>query len=202
MIRTDKRVRLCWTMIAALLTFIWGNSLLDGKQSAKLSNGIVAMDSHVQDKGIDEVKTLRKLVRKSAHLVEFACLGMLLAWGCRLAGVDGVSFYTLPLFGGLTAACILDGHGKQLPVVERMGEGDGFPGVIGVIWGEDLLAVRRAEGSQSVCHGEDIGQLEFPALMEEVGIRHGTVLRPKKGAAAFTTAPEFRVFEDYSPREA
>ena len=103
---------------------------------------------------------------------------------------------------GLTAACILDGHGKQLPVVERMGEGDGFPGVIGVIWGEDLLAVRRAEGSQSVCHGEDIGQLEFPALMEEVGIRHGTVLRPKKGAAAFTTAPEFRVFEDYSPREA
>lgn len=97
---------LCVLLLVANLAFIWGNSLLDGKQSAKLSNGIVAMDSHVQDKGIDEVKTLRKLVRKSAHLVEFACLGMLLAWGCRLAGVDGVSFYTLPLLGGLTAACI------------------------------------------------------------------------------------------------
>ena len=106
MSRTRFWKAVCALLLVFNLAFIWGNSLLDGKQSAKLSNGIVAMDSSTQDKGIDELEALQKLVRKAAHLAEFACLGMLLTWGCYLAGTKGVSLYTLPLFGGMTAACI------------------------------------------------------------------------------------------------
>lgn len=111
---------LCALLLIANLAFIWGNSLLEGSKSSQLSKSIVALDSSVEEKGIDEVKTLRKLVRKSAHLAEFACLGLLLTWGCRMAGQERVSLYTLPLLGGLTAACI--DETIQLFVVGRSSE--------------------------------------------------------------------------------
>ena len=96
----------CALLLIANLTFIWGNSLLEGKKSAKMTTAVVQMDKSVRSKSVDEVKTIRRIVRKSAHVLEFASLGLLLAWGCQMADVTGVSLYTLPPFGGLTAACI------------------------------------------------------------------------------------------------
>ena len=96
----------CALLLIANLTFIWGNSLLEGSKSSKLTTTVVQVDSSVQNKSVDEVKIIRRIVRKSAHVVEFACLGLLLTWGCHMAGTHGVSMYTLPLLGGLTAACI------------------------------------------------------------------------------------------------
>lgn len=97
---------LCALLLIANLSFIWGNSLLEGSKSSKLTTTIVELDSSVQDKEIDEVKAIRRFIRKSAHVVEFASLGMLLLWGCRMADLNGVGLYTLPLLGGLTTACI------------------------------------------------------------------------------------------------
>ena len=37
MIRTDKRLRLCGVLLAGILCFIWGNSLLPAEESANLS---------------------------------------------------------------------------------------------------------------------------------------------------------------------
>ena len=97
---------LCALLLIANLAFIWGNSLLEGSKSAKLTTSVVQMDSSVQTKSVDEVKLIRRFIRKSAHVVEFASLGMLLTWGCRMAGLTGVGLCALPLLGGLVTACI------------------------------------------------------------------------------------------------
>lgn len=82
MIRTEKRIRLCVTLIAVNLCFIWGNSLLPGEISGAIS---------------DAVKNVIRwclsflglppgggggggMLRKVAHFTEFACLGGLFTW--------------------------------------------------------------------------------------------------------------------------
>lgn len=79
MIRTDKRLRLCRAMIAALLTFIWGNSLLPGEVSGAFSDWVkLLLDSLIPgDMGGGSGSGL---LRKLAHFTEFAALGMCLAW--------------------------------------------------------------------------------------------------------------------------
>ena len=106
MIATKKRKWIWALLLVANLAFIWGNSLLDGSQSGSMSGGILAWINSFL--GLDEAgaEILHHLIRKTAHFTEFACLGMLLTWGCGMAQLNGVSLYTLPLFGSLTAACI------------------------------------------------------------------------------------------------
>ena len=38
--RTDKRLRLCITLLTCVLIFIWGNSLLPGEVSGALSDWV------------------------------------------------------------------------------------------------------------------------------------------------------------------
>lgn len=40
MIRTDKRLRLCVTLLVLILVFIWGNSLMPGEVSQAISNWV------------------------------------------------------------------------------------------------------------------------------------------------------------------
>ena len=78
MIRTEKRLRLCKVLIAAVLVFIWGNSLLPGEISQAFSDwvkGILAMFAQQ-----DGPETSGGLLRKIAHFTEFAALGCLLGW--------------------------------------------------------------------------------------------------------------------------
>ena len=106
MTATRKKKWIWVLLLVANLAFIWGNSLMDGSQSGQLSGGILAWINSFL--GLEEAgaEFLHHLIRKAAHFTEFACLGALLTWGCGMAGHIGVSLYTLPLFGSLTAACI------------------------------------------------------------------------------------------------
>lgn len=100
MIRTDKRLRLCWAMIAGMLTFIWGNSLLPGDVSGAFSDWVKSLLAHLLPAGPEE-DTGSGLLRKLAHFTEFAALGMCLAW---LHGMLGKGKLRPYLWGTLAAA--------------------------------------------------------------------------------------------------
>jgi len=86
MIALKKKKMICTVLIALNLAFIWGNSLVSGEDSGNLSGGIMAWVNSFL--GLDETGAalLHHLIRKAAHFTEFACLGALLAWRCRLSG--------------------------------------------------------------------------------------------------------------------
>ena len=78
MIRTKKRIRLCYALLVLNLCFIWGNSLLPASASGAFSDWVgtvlaafLPMNSPSGGGG---------LLRKLAHFTEFACLGMCLTW--------------------------------------------------------------------------------------------------------------------------
>ena len=85
MIRTDRRMRLCTAMILAILTFIWGNSLLRGEQSQALSQWVKGLLSHVLRES-SPITGKGGLLRKIAHFTEFSALGFCLAWKCGMSG--------------------------------------------------------------------------------------------------------------------
>ena len=77
--RTDKRLRLCITLLICNLIFIWGNSLLPGEVSGAFSNWVKSILKQVFLLGM-EGSSGGGLLRKIAHFTEFAALGMCLAW--------------------------------------------------------------------------------------------------------------------------
>jgi len=101
MIRTQRRIRLCATLLACNLAFIWGNSMLPGELSGQLSDwvkGLLALlfeqDPNASSGG--------GLLRKLAHFTEFACLGMLLHWLFAMLDKRPVLAFLL----GTAAACV------------------------------------------------------------------------------------------------
>ena len=102
MIRTDKRVRLCAALIACNLVFIWGNSLLPGEVSGRISDAVKKILEALLPAGEESPSNGGFLLRKMAHFTEFACLGVLLAWLCGMLGRKKA----LPFLLGAGAACI------------------------------------------------------------------------------------------------
>ena len=102
MIRTDKRLRLSKWIIAALLCFIWGNSLLPGEISGKLSDWLKSILAFLLPQEVPGVTTGGGLLRKIAHFTEFAALGAALAW--RFGMLEKRKANAL-VFGAL-AACV------------------------------------------------------------------------------------------------
>ena len=102
MIRTDKRLRLSKWIIAALLCFIWGNSLLPGEISGKLSDWLKSILAFLLPGEVPGVTTGGGLLRKIAHFTEFAALGAALAW--RFGMLEKRKANAL-VFGAL-AACV------------------------------------------------------------------------------------------------
>lgn len=101
MIRTEKRLRLCWTLLILNLCFIWGNSLLPGEISGRISDWVKEMISAILSlEGTGEAGG--GLLRKLAHFTEFALLGMCLSW---LFGMLE-KHPALALFCGAAAACV------------------------------------------------------------------------------------------------
>ncbi len=98
---TDKRLRLCKTLLVLMLAFIWGNSLMPGPVSQAISDFVkeLLFGSPSSPAGSG---TGSGLIRKAAHFTEFAALGMLLAWLCGMLEKKRV----WPMLGGVTAACI------------------------------------------------------------------------------------------------
>ena len=77
--RTDKRLRLCITLLICNLIFIWGNSLLPGEISGAFSDWVKSILARILSMGPDDDSS-GGLLRKVAHFTEFAALGMLLSW--------------------------------------------------------------------------------------------------------------------------
>ena len=101
MIRTDKRIRLCAALLAALLVFIWGNSLMPGEVSQAISDWVKELLFGPPD-SLREQETGSGIIRKLAHFTEFAALGATLGWLFGMLRKKKV----WPMLSGLAAACI------------------------------------------------------------------------------------------------
>ena len=77
---TDKRLRLSKWLIALILCFIWGNSLLPGEISGKVSDWVKERLAALLPGEVPGVTTGGGLLRKIAHFTEFAALGASLTW--------------------------------------------------------------------------------------------------------------------------
>lgn len=101
MIRTDKRIRLCVTLLICNLVFIWGNSLLPGEISGAISDGVKDILQSLIPGG-ETSPASSGLLRKAAHFTEFTLLGMCLAW--LFGMLQKRRFW--PLLLGVGAACV------------------------------------------------------------------------------------------------
>lgn len=102
MVSTKNRVRLCVALIIANVAFIWGNSMLPAEVSAALSSAVKKLLLLFMPKGDATPATGTGLLRKIAHVLEFAGLGALWCWYLLMGKRKPVLAY-LP---GLCTACI------------------------------------------------------------------------------------------------
>lgn len=102
MIRTRKRLRICAALIVLLLSFIWGNSLLPGEVSGRLSDWVKELLAALFPGDVPGVTTGGGLLRKIAHFSEFAALGMCLTWQTGMLGKSKIR----ALAYGFGAACV------------------------------------------------------------------------------------------------
>ena len=80
MIRTEKRMRLCVTLLICCLVFIWGNSLLPGWISGAISDFAKKILELLFAQGEPGPENGGFLLRKLAHFTEFTALGLCLCW--------------------------------------------------------------------------------------------------------------------------
>ena len=94
------RKKVCLLLIGLNLAFIWGNSLIPGEISGAFTDWLAALlrGGEVEVGGSG-------LLRKLAHLSEFASLGFLLAWYAWMQGERGFHLLCMSLLGGLLTAC-------------------------------------------------------------------------------------------------
>lgn len=104
--RTKLRLWLCGALIAALLAFIWGNSLLPGEDSGELSGFVGTLLQAVLPFLDLSSETGMHLLRKAAHFSEFAALGMGFTWLWGMLSKKRLPAALLPLLCGFTAAAI------------------------------------------------------------------------------------------------
>ena len=107
MIQTQKRMRLCLTLLTLNLILIWGNSMLPGAVSASVSRFVRNLIAFLFS---GETGNLggggEGILRKIAHYLEFTGLGLCLSWLVRMRISKKKLWYSLPLMGGIAVACI------------------------------------------------------------------------------------------------
>lgn len=82
----NKKAVVCWTIgILAVLCvlFIWGNSMASGEESGEMSGSVMDLVNGVLGKISPSLQLSHHFVRKAAHFIEFATLGMLFAVNIR-----------------------------------------------------------------------------------------------------------------------
>lgn len=105
MTKTKKRLRMCCTLLALNLVFIWGNSLLPGQISGALSDFVKSiLDWLLPGNGEDTPGG--GLLRKLAHFTEFACLGVLLFWLIGMLRQKRWELYLWPMLAGVAVAAV------------------------------------------------------------------------------------------------
>ena len=77
---TQTRLRLCTALIAAILVFIWGNSLMPGNVSLAISDWAKELLKRFLPEDAPMTREGSGLLRKIAHFMEFAALGFCIAW--------------------------------------------------------------------------------------------------------------------------
>lgn len=102
MIRTEKRMRLCVTLLVCCLLFIWGNSLLPGNISGAISDFVNKVLSFFFEQGEKEPENGGFLLRKMAHFTEFTALGLCLCWLFGMLKKGKLA----PFLFGAAAACV------------------------------------------------------------------------------------------------
>lgn len=146
----DKHLWIALILLALLLVFIWGNSLLPAQVSAAISGwiwellgdftgGEIILDGTVGDGPL----------RKAAHFIEFTGLGMVLLWIMVLTGKQRF----LAFAGGFVVACIDETIQLFVP-----GRGPAIGDVLldssGVLTGLLLfLLIRRVRRNQLLSNG-------------------------------------------------
>ena len=104
MVRSGKRLWICSILLALNVAFIWGNSLLPGEISGAISNGLKAvLESLFGSQGASG--SGGGLLRKMAHVTEFACLGISLRWLFGMLLHKKWQFYT---------CCVLADFGNKI----------------------------------------------------------------------------------------
>ena len=104
--RTKTRLFLSGAMIVGILCFIWGNSLLPGKDSGQLSGFIGTLLQKLLPFWDLQSEKGMYLLRKAAHFSEFAALGFSFTWLYGMISKKRVWSLTLPLICGASAAAI------------------------------------------------------------------------------------------------
>jgi len=105
MIRTEKRLRVCCTLLVMNLAFIWGNSMLPGEVSGAISEAVKAILIPIWEllfPGSGAPSGGGGLLRKVAHFSEFCALGMCLTWLMGMLGKPAV----FSAVCGFAAACV------------------------------------------------------------------------------------------------
>ena len=110
-----------WVVAAIAWTcFIWGNSLQTAAESSETSRGILAMITPILEQtGIPE-EFWHTLIRKAAHMAEFAVLGVL--WSVGLVKKECIVWKRLCLVLVLCLATAAVDETIQLFVPGRSGE--------------------------------------------------------------------------------
>lgn len=104
--RTTLRLALCGAYIAAVLAFIWGNSLLPGKDSGELSGFVGELLQKLLPFWDLSTPEGAHALRKLAHFSEFAALGMGFRWLWGMLCRKNLPALGLPLLCGFCAAAI------------------------------------------------------------------------------------------------
>ena len=104
--RTKTRLFLSGAMIVGILCFIWGNSLLPGKDSGELSGFVGMLLQKLLPFLNLQSETGMHFLRKAAHFSEFAALGMSFTWLFGMLSGKKAWSLSLPLICGATAAAI------------------------------------------------------------------------------------------------
>ena len=86
---------------------IWGNSLLHGELSGKVS-GFVGwlLKGFLPHSEVGAGESGHGFLRKLGHLTEFCLLGLLLTWLARMTCRKLWQHLWLPLLGGMAVACV------------------------------------------------------------------------------------------------
>ena len=104
MIQKQKQILLCRILLVLNLTLIWGNSLLNGMESGQMSGGIVEFFMELLRIPADFSDVVHLIIRKLAHLTEFACLSALICWHLRLVNEKQVHQICLAVLLAMAAA--------------------------------------------------------------------------------------------------
>ena len=116
MIRSKKRLALCWSLIILNVAFIWINSLLPREVSAAFSKLVgQVMDWLFPTEGGLAEGEGNGILRKIAHFTEFCSLGILLSWLVQMVHQKKWECVVIPFIAGVAVASIDELIQKCIP---------------------------------------------------------------------------------------